>query len=180
MLERNCHPSTVAFVSFKDLSVNPLVLVSIGAYAENVLTSIPSSELTLSLTIIKPSGGVVSKITSAEGYDNSLLKISVSSVKKVLSFPILLVPESNELFQSIASKYSGSYSLTLLVISTALKALIEVVSVSVKLPLKYLIVTVSEELIFTYVLSLTVDCSTSEPVGFNTTADFTLTITSFT
>ena len=53
----------------------------------------------------------------------------MSSVKKLLSFPMLLVPESNELFQSIASKYSGSYSLTLLVMLTALKSLTAVVSV---------------------------------------------------
>jgi hypothetical protein len=60
--------------------------------------------LILSFIIISPSGGVVSKITSADGYANSLLNISVSSLKNVLELPIFSCPESRELFQSIASK----------------------------------------------------------------------------
>ena len=147
MLDINCHPSIADDVKVKILSVYPEVEASKGAYAAKVLTSIPPVEVD-SLIITTPSGGFVSKITSANGYVSSFLKRSVASVKKPESEPITTSPLSRPVFHSSGSKYLFSV-LLLFVIVKSERSAIDVVELSVKFPFAYLTSTVSVDLIFT-------------------------------
>jgi hypothetical protein len=84
-----------------------------GAYAANVLTSMPPVVVD-SLIMTTPSGGFVSKITSANGNVSSFLKRSVESVKNPESVPITTFPSSRPVFQLLGSKYL--FSVLLLIV----------------------------------------------------------------
>lgn len=73
VLEMNCHPSIAEDDKDKFLLVYPESEESKGAYAANVLTSIPPVVVD-SFIITTPSGGFVSKITSENGYVSSFWK----------------------------------------------------------------------------------------------------------